>query len=278
MEKIIILIIFVLICFSLNNDKDNDYNNDWRNYPACKLGRLQSPIAINEYESSYSNDFSFVYQDYKDIPKCKINQDNYALTTTEFNGGYINFERGGVIKQYIFKKAELYPGLHKIDGDSPDYELHLVHEKNLEFKTNKNQYRSIQDPNMFLTIVLRYKKKCEGDIICTSDDGLLEKLLIESDGETINLNNYPIFQDKRAYFYEGSSIHIPCDENINYYIVKDLFHTDKDSLEMPFNKLDPHDRFGRPVYKNFMNYREVMKSNVISIKIMPLLLLLLILF
>ena len=280
MEKIIILIIFALICFSLN--EDNNYNNDWRNYPACKLGRLQSPIEINEYESSYSNDFSFVYQDYKNI-NCKINQDqkgNYALTTEELNGGYINFERGGVIKQYKFIKAELYPGLHKIDGDSPDYELHLVHEKNLEFKTNKNQYRSIQDPNMFLTIVLRYKKECEGDIICTSDDGLLDNLLKEeNDAVTINLNNYPIFQDKRAYFYEGSSIHIPCDENINYYIVKDLFHTDKDSLEnLPFDKLDPHDRFGRPVYKNFMNYREVMKSNVISIKIMPLLLLLLILF
>ena len=278
MEKIIILIIFALICFSLNDD--NDYNNTWRNYPACKLGRLQSPIEINEYESSYSNDFSFVYQDYKNISNYKISEaeGNYALTTEKLNGGYINFERGGVIKQYIFIKAELYPGLHKIDGDSPYYELHLVHEKNLEFKTNKNQYRSIQDPNMFLTIVLRYKKECEGDIICTSDDGLLNDLL--TTGVT-NLNNYPIFQDKRAYFYEGSSIHIPCDENINYYIVKDLFHADKDkvdTLTFPFKNIDPHDRFGRPVYKNFMNYREVMKSNVISIKIMPLLLLLLILF
>jgi carbonic anhydrase len=275
MEKIIILIIFALICFSLNDD------NNWRNYPACKLGRLQSPIEINEYESSYSNDFSFVYQDYKSISNYKISEvkGNYALTTEELNGGYINFERGGVIKQYIFKKAELYPGLHKIDGDSPDYELHLVHEKNLEFKTNKNQYRSIQDPNMFLTIVLRYKKDCGGDIICTSDDGLLAKLLNKGDSETINLNNYPIFQDKRAYFYEGSSIHIPCDENINYYIVKDLFHTAEDLVDkLPFKTLDPHDRFGRPVYKNFMNYREVMKSNIISIKIFPLLLLLFILF
>ncbi len=39
----------------------------WTEYPACKYGRLQSPIKLNEYDSTYSNSFSFVYQNYKEL-------------------------------------------------------------------------------------------------------------------------------------------------------------------------------------------------------------------
>ena len=276
MKIINAFILFSLIYFILNLSND-EYENIWRDYPACRLGRLQSPIEINEYESTYSNDFSFVYQDYKNFPeeiKLENNSqsNNYALTKEINEGGYINFERVGVIKQYKFIRVELYPGLHRIDGDLPDYELHLIHEKNLEFKTNKNQYRSIQDPNMYLTVVLRYKteEKCKKDITkaCTSDNGLLKNLLTTGIG---GLKDYSFFQEKRAYFYEGSSMHIPCDENVNYYVVKDNFVIlDDDSLDkiaVPFSKLNALNRFDRPVYKNFMNYREVMGSNFISFKI-----------
>ena len=147
MEKTNILFIFILIHF-ISSD---DYQDKWRDYPACRLGRMQSPIEINEYQSIYTNDFSFVYQDYREINDTTTlvmlenNNKNYAFIANLNKGGYINFERGGVIKQYELLRAELYPGLHKINGDSPDYELHLVHYKNLDFKTNKNQYRRIQD-------------------------------------------------------------------------------------------------------------------------------------
>ena len=152
MEKLNILITFILLSFIFSQ---NDTSH-WRDYPACKLGRLQSPIDIREYESIYTNDFSFVYQNYKNVSDCFIDKNdtsNYTLKTKDLingEGGYINFERKGVIKQYEFIRAELYQGLHPIDGILSEYELHLVHKKNLDFKTNKNQYRSIQDPNMFL--------------------------------------------------------------------------------------------------------------------------------
>ena len=153
MEIINNLWIFILINFI----SSNDYQDTWRDYPACRLGRMQSPIEINEYQSIYTNDFSFVYQDYREInTQFDLNtyKENYALVANMYGGGYINFERNGVIKQYELMRAELYPGLHKINDDSPDYELHLVHIKNLDFKTNKNQYRRIQDPNMFLIFII----------------------------------------------------------------------------------------------------------------------------
>mgnify|MGYP003571448701 CR=1 FL=1 len=263
-----ILIIIGLFYFSLALTSD-----DWRDYPACKIGRLQSPIEIKEYESTYANNFSFVYQSYKGC-ECKIIKNYaYTLNCTTQAGGYINFERGGVIKQYEFIRAEIYPILHGIDGDKEkgSFELHLIHKKNLDFKTNKNQYRSIQDPNMYLVIVLRYSK-CDNKEKCTYDNGLLEKLMKnEDDPVDVNLGDYNIFQDKRAFFYEGSFVHIPCDENVNYYIVKDFFNY-KGTTDFPQNKdnkiasIAPANLFGRPVYKNFMNYREVLGNNYFSFK------------
>ena len=277
MEKLNILIICYLLQFI---HTDETFESKWRDYPACKFGRLQSPIEINEYESTYTNDFSFVYQNYKNNLNLFINKTDitsYALKTKDISGGYINFERRGVIKQYEFIRAELYPGLHPIDGDLPDYELHLVHLKNLDFNTNKNQYRTIQDPNMFLRVVLRYKSVdiCSG---YSSDNSLLDHLINKG---IFGLNNYPVFLDKRAYFYEGSSINIPCDENVNYYVINDLFCIEKSKTEdinLPFHNLKTANKFGRPLYKNFMNYIEVMNSNYIPVKIISLLYFLFMLF
>ena len=255
---LIILEIFHLIIADLNS---------WRDYPACRLGRLQSPIEIKESESTYSNNFTFVYQNYKDFTIKKDPNLDYATVLKNENGqngGYINFEKGGVIKQYELQSLEIYPGFHSIDGEKGNYELHLIHKKNLDFVTNKNQYRSIQDANMYLVVVLRYRTDCSEDILCTSDNGLLKE--VNKDSATINLNKYSIFQEKRAFFYEGSSLHIPCDENVNYYIVKDFFKTNNLDISNKDDKINPSDKFGRPIYKNFMNYKELMKSNYIYIQ------------
>ena len=267
MDILNILFIISLLLF-FTNEAEDDYTSKWRKYPACQIGRLQSPIEIKEYESIYANNFSFVYQSYNE-GKLEAFQDTYAIRRDVDNGGYINFERGGVIKQYKFERAELYPALHKIDGDDFDYELHLIHEKKLDFVTNKNQYRSIQDANMYLIVVLRYSV-CKNNA-CTSDNGLVKTILKES-SDKINLNDYNVFQDKRAYFYEGSFLHIPCDENVNYYIVKDFFFwddTDTDIYNVTSiknNIIAAAEKFGRPVYKNFMNYREVLGNDYFCFK------------
>ena len=152
MEKIFFLIIALII---LTIAPINSIPEKWREYSACKYGRLQSPISLNEYDSTYT------------------------IMWTIPEGNFVNFEKEGVIKQYELKRIELYNGIHEIDGKKGDYELHLVHEKNLDFNSNKNQYRKIVDANMYLTIVLRYKKDCDSNdnIICTSDNGLLSKIL-----------------------------------------------------------------------------------------------------
>ena len=283
MEKIFTLIItLIILCIT----PINSISEQWRDYSACKYGRLQSPISLNEYESTYSNSFSFVYQYYKNN-KINTTNNSYTIMWTIPEGNFVNFEKEGVIKQYELKRIELYNGIHEIDGKKGDYELHLVHEKNLDFNSNKNQYRKIVDANMYLTIVLRYKKDCDKTtFICISDNGLLSQLKInESTINNFDLSNYPIYQDKRAYLYEGSFLYMPCDENVNYYVVNDFFSLENDEFNVTDNEfkgfnvtINQTERYDRPVLKNFMNYREFLGSKFYEINIYSLFFMLVLFF
>ena len=278
MEKYIFLFLILLI------QPIYLIRQEWREYPTCKYGRLQSPINLNEYDSTYSNSFSFVYQYFK--PNMNITKIETYTTMWKIQegGNYLNFEKDGVIKQYELDKIELYKGIHKIDGEKGDYELHLVHKKNLDFNSNKNQYRKIVDANMYLVIVLRYKTCTVENSACISDNGLLSKLATNLND--FDLNKYPIYQDKRAYLYEGSFLYSPCDENVNYYVINDFFYPNgldnglNDTLKN-FNLTDFNDikdRYGRPVLKNFMTYREFLNSKINSITIFCLLIIFALIF
>ena len=279
MEKYIFLFLILLI------QPIYLIRQEWREYPTCKYGRLQSPINLNEYDSTYSNSFSFVYQYFK--PNMNITKIETYTTMWKIQegGNYLNFEKDGVIKQYELDKIELYKGIHKIDGEKGDYELHLVHKKNLDFNSNKNQYRKIVDANMYLVIVLRYKNCTIENSACISDNGLLSKLTNETTTD-FDLNKYPIYQDKRAYLYEGSFLYSPCDENVNYYVINDFFYPNgldnglNDTLKN-FNLTDFNDikdRYGRPVLKNFMTFREFLNSKINSINIFYLLIIFALIF
>ena len=267
MEKIFFLSIIILYLL-LFTSPITSIESKWTEYSACKYGRLQSPIELNEYDSTYSNKFSFVYQYYT---SSKITSSNSYTKVWSIEGtNFVNFEKEGVIKQYELTKIELYPGLHKIDGKAGDYEIHLVHKKNLDFNSNKNQYRKIVDANMYLVVVLRYKKECDDkNYICISDNGLLSAL--EDTNTNINLNSYPIFQDKRAYLYEGSFLYTPCDENVNYYVVNDFFYLNQDPTTSTITgfdtKVEQKERHDRPILKNFMNYKEFLGGEFYSMNI-----------
>ena len=268
MKKMQFVFLFTSLLFLSQEDINREY---WVKYTTCELGRLQSPINLTVKDSKYSEDFSFIYQEYRNESlTLDLNDSNsYTAKTNEVSGGYVTFEKGGIMKQYEFIRAELYKGLHIIDGAKPDYELHLIHKKNLKFATNKNQYKSIQDANNYLTVALRYTTVRDTRNATTSDNGLLKALLNGDSG--VNLADYPIFQDKRAFLYEGSIMHIPCDEDVNYYVVKDLFYIDSSSINATkgyLGNVTAKDGFDRPVYRNFMNYTEYSFSQIYTVKIL----------
>ena len=262
--------------------QDESYENMWLSFPACHMGRLQSPVRLNISESKYSNSFSIVYQYFNRI---KINNTGNANLGNEPSrkikidgSGYINLQRNGVIKQYSFKHIEMFRGLHKVESSRSEFEVHLIFEKVLGFSTNQNQYRRITDTNNYLAIVLRYNNsnskaatQTSSNIPLASDGGLLEKLLVA--GSEINFNDYPIF-DRRAFFYEGSQIYNPCSEDYNYIVLYDTFYSSKvvtDIVSQPnWAVREFAHSYDRPIYRNFMNYTETISSGFIKINLIKI--------
>ena len=262
--------------------QDASYEEMWLSFPACHMGRLQSPVRLNISESKYSNSFSIVYQYFNII---KINNTGNANLGNEPSrkikidgSGYINLQRNGVIKQYSFKHIEMFRGLHKVESSKSEFEVHLIFKKELGFSTNQNQYRRITDTNNYLAIVLRYNNsnsktatQTSSNIPLASDGGLLEKLLVT--GSVINFNDYPIF-DRRAFFYEGSQIYNPCSEDYNYIV---LYHTFKSSKDVSEIVSQPNwairefaHSYDRPIYRNFMNYTETISSGFLKINLIKI--------
>ena len=268
--------LFIFICCSLVNfafpQPSEEYTKTWLSFPACKMGRLQSPIKLNITDSVFNSDFSIVYEHYKD--DCKLEESeskNEPVKSKKVNAecGYLNFEKKGVIKQYQLKRFDLFNKMHSIEGKYSELELHIIYEKVLGFTTNKNQYQRIQDTNNYLAIVLRYNSTEEDKSSqFISDNGLFEQLWGSNDTDkdsttaTFNLADYPVYQDKKAYFYDGSFPYSPCQEDITYYIVEPVF---KLNGENPYGtskdvatKMENF-AYERPIYRNYMNYIESLK-------------------
>ena len=272
---------FLLFISFFSNIFTQSYEDMWLSFPACHMGRLQSPVRLNISESKYSNSFSIVYQYFNGIIISNIgdaNLNNEPSRKIKIDGnGYINLQRNGVIKQYSFKHIEMFRGLHKVESSRSEFEVHLIFEKVLGFSTNQNQYRRITDTNNYLAIVLRYNNSepktatQTSSIPLASDGGLLDLLL--TDNSDINFNDYPIF-DRRAFFYEGSQIYNPCSEDYNYIVLYDTFKSSKDVSEIVSQPnwaiREFAHSYDRPIYRNFMNYTETISSGFLKINLIKI--------
>ena len=275
-------LLFVSFFSNIFTQNDN-YENMWLSFPACHMGRLQSPVRLNISESKYSNSFSIVYQYFENITFNPVDSNaNFKASkhpSRKFNisngSGYINLQRNGVIKQYSFSHVEMFRGLHKVESSKSEFEVHLIFKKELGFSTNQNQYRRITDTNNYLAIVLRYNNSepktatQTSSIPLASDGGLLDKI-IKNSGK--NFNDFPIF-DRRAFFYEGSQIYNPCSEDYNYIVLYDTFSTEitiKNYIESDWAVREFAHSYDRPIYRNFMNYTETISSGFLKINLIKI--------
>ena len=265
-----LFIFFLSIYFSL---EETEYEELWTSFPACRMGRLQSPVRLNITQSVFSSDFSIVYQQFSNA---QYNFSDFSeskpVISTSASGSpqYINFQKGGVIKQYKLERLELYQGLHKVEEEISQYELHFVFKKVLGFTTNQNQYRRIQDANNYLVLVVRYNTSSG-----INDNGLYDCI----NGGNCDLTNYPIFQDKRAFYYEGSFIYNPCQEDVNYIVLYDLFKANiNKNYSDDWAKRNFAYSYDRPIYRNFMNYTETLSTAYLKSTIFLLFSMLFILF
>jgi carbonic anhydrase len=281
MKKNFLFFLLIILFFSniFTQSNNDNYEDMWLSFPACHMGRLQSPVRLNISESKYSNSFSIVYQYFSNITFENSNmafnspQPSINLKPNDNATGYINLQRNGVIKQYAFDHIEIFRGLHKVESSKSEFEVHLIFKKQLGFSTNQNQYRRISDTNNYLAIVLRYNNTAslsDNSFQLVNDGGLLTDLL---DKNKTDFSKYPIF-DRRAFFYEGSQIYNPCSEDYNYIVLYDTFISNITISSTTSNNgwatRDFAHSYDRPIYRNFMNYTETISSGFIKINLIKI--------
>ena len=287
MKKNFLFFLLIILFFSNIFSQNENYEDMWLSFPACHMGRLQSPVRLNISESKYSNSFSIVYQYFSNITfensiEFKSPQPSINLKPKDNATGYINLQRNGVIKQYAFDHIEIFRGLHKVESSKSEFEVHLIFKKQLGFSTNQNQYRRISDTNNYLAIVLRYNNTSslsDNSFQLVNDGGLLTNLL---DNSKTDFSKYPIF-DRRAFFYEGSQIYNPCSEDYNYIVLYDTFKSENINISSIISKSgwatrDFAHSYDRPIYRNFMNYTETISSGFIKINLIKIIGFLIIIF
>jgi carbonic anhydrase len=268
-----------------------DFRTSYHSSSACLNGRLQSPIDLVQYDSSFNPKFQLYTDSYSVINNARVIFNGIHLSVSQTqnllnNFGYASYIKNGVAKQYILKNIEVhFPGEHQIEGQQPDVEIMFIHEKNLGYQSSMNHFRQIPDSNLFLIVSILYKRSST-----LTDNGFLKDLLSTVSGYTSNNNfnyrtdfsldidSYDILGSKAVYFYDGSFTYTPCDETVNRVVYRDMYSissNDYQFLSQIYQSVYTNGVtnkaiakvYGRNITRNFMNYTEAASAGYLNMKL-----------
>ena len=180
----------------------------------CKSLQIQSPIDIPPVE-----DNSVVIDDgshaeikdlvYTDINSGEVKFDHgHKWTTEELDVGYLDIYLNETLYKYKLHSFHFHLySEHRLQNRQYPMELHLVH-KNLNKDDHENE-------NLVIGILFDYIDGKENKFL--RDINLADETKIKS-ASILNLIN----KDDTFYYYKGSLTTVPCTENVNWIVFKDV--------------------------------------------------------
>jgi carbonic anhydrase len=180
----------------------------------CKSLQIQSPIDIPPVE-----DNSVVIDDgshaeikdlvYTDINSGEVKFDHgHKWTTEELDVGYLDIYLNETLYKYKLHSFHFHLySEHRLQNRQYPMELHLVH-KNLNKDDHENE-------NLVIGILFDYIDGKENKFL--KDINLADETKIKS-ASILNLIN----KDDTFYYYKGSLTTVPCTENVNWIVFKDV--------------------------------------------------------
>ena len=233
----------------------------------CKSNQIQSPIDIPSIkdnsvlldDGSHAKIKSLFFSNLFD-GVVKFDK-GHKWTTNELDIGYIEIYLNKTLYKYKLNSFHFHLySEHRIENKQYPMEMHLVH-KNLNKEDSLNE-------NLVIGILFDYKENIENKFL--NDINLAEEKKIK-DASIIDLIN----KNDAFYYYKGSLTTIPCTENVNWIVFKDIksmsfeqFNKFKNWVEKSNmyyygvgygNARGPKSLNGRKIYLE--NFNEEMQSN-----------------
>lgn len=310
MKSFLVKVLFIIAITSIALTQNiSNYERENLNNWACNEGRRQSPIDLMTNNSTFSLNYSIVYENYKSFddvvltfqnPLLEIS-DKLNLLNNSKDKGYVVLTLNGFLHKYDLEKIVINtPSEHFINGLENDLEMSFIHRKDLDYNSEVNSFKPNTDINQYLIISFLYS--VNGTY---SDSGFIDSVrnhyhalgVTENTvGMKLDVFNSGLIKDKRFFLYSGSETVAPCSETHLHYVVADIYKISQESVNFYKNRyqfkynnelngdfnnyrksISPLN--GRPVYRNFYaNETEFDNSNsYIKTSIMVLILILLVL-
>ena len=202
----------------------------------CQSTQLQSPIDIPSIKDSSifidnGAHAKIKYLSYSNIKSGEVKFDHsHKWTTQELNIGYIEIELNQTLYKYKLHSIHFHLySEHRIENKQYPMEMHMVH-KNMN-KSDK------QNENLVLGVLFDYKDDKNNKFLDDMNLSYEKKINDASIQSLINKND-------EYYYYKGSLTTVPCTENVNWIVFKNIKH-------MSFNQFN---RFKNWIENSDMKY------------------------
>ena len=261
--------LLLLISYSFANESPLQYPEPPEGWDEgdCKSLQIQSPIDIPSFKdnSVYIDDgshakikslfFSNIFGEAVKYDK------GHKWTTDELDIGYLEIYLNKTLFKYKLQSFHFHLySEHRIENKQYPMEMHLVH-KNLNKEDSSNE-------NLVIAILFDHKDDKENKFL--NDINLAKEKKI-NDASIVDLIN----KNEAFYYYKGSTTTIPCSENVNWIVFKNIrsmsfgqFNKFKNWVENSNinyygtgygNARGPKKLNGRKIYLE--NFEEEMQSN-----------------
>ena len=180
----------------------------------CQSTQIQSPIEIPSLKDNSLINDNGTHAKIKSLSYTNIQSDEvkfvggHKWTTEELDVGSIEIYLNETLFNYKLHSFHFHLySEHRLESKQYPMELHLVH-KNMNKSDTSNE-------NLVIGILFDYKDDKENKFL--KDVNLAENKEINNASIL-----YLISKDDTFYYYKGSLTTIPCTENVNWIVFKDI--------------------------------------------------------